>query len=338
MDDITWPFYLSALVTGLAFGYAIQRGGFCLTRALSNLFIIGDATILRAYGLALLVATAGVHLLFATGLLEIPIRPFHWLSNIVGGVIFGLGMIVSGGCSGSTWYRVGEGAVGAWVVLLGFAMGATATSVGVLVPLRRMLQTPDLTVGGTSPTLHNVVGKLVGVPELSAWWVIVPLGLLLGWALFRGQGEPEHNKWPWPMTGTVVGVLIALGWWTSSFGDPPTGITFAINTGHLLTYPLVGYPTRATWSMVLLGGVPVGAFIAAWHSGEFAWKLPPGWSLVKIFAGGLTMGIGAILAEGCNITQGLTNSATLALGSLTAFAAMWLGAWAAVRLLYLRKG
>jgi len=216
------------------------------------------------------------------------------------------------------------------VVLLGFAMGGTATSVGVLAPLRRILQAPTVTIGDTPPTLYKVIG-------LSPWAVIVPLGIALGWVLWRGPGEPEHGKWPWPLTGTVVGVLIVLGWWTSSFGDTPTGITFAINTSHALTYPLVGYPTRVTWSMVLLIGVPLGAFLAAWHSGEFRWKLPPGWSLVKLFAGGLLMGTGAILAEGCNITQGLTNSATLAVGSLTAFLAMGVGAWAAVWALYLRK-
>jgi len=212
MDEPLFSFYASAVLTGLAFGYATQRGGFCLTRALSNFFIMRDATILRAYGLALLIATVGVHILLATGLVEIPIRPFRWLSNVVGGLLFGSGMILAGGCSGSTWYRVGEGAIGAWVVLLAFAMGATATSVGVLVPLRRWLQTPTIMSGGTSPTLYNVIG-------LSPWAVIIPLGIVLGWVLWRGASEPEHNKWPWPVTGTVVGILIALGWWTSSFGD-----------------------------------------------------------------------------------------------------------------------
>jgi hypothetical protein len=66
--------------------------------------------------------------------------------------------------------------------------------------------------------------------------------------------------------------------------------------------------------MVMLVAVPIGAFLAAWPAGDFRWKLPPGWSLVKIFAGGLLMGGGAILGEGCNITQGLTNSATLGRG------------------------
>ena len=49
MDEPLWPFYLTAVGTGLAFGYTTQRGGFCLTRALSNLFIMRDAAILRAY-------------------------------------------------------------------------------------------------------------------------------------------------------------------------------------------------------------------------------------------------------------------------------------------------
>lgn len=331
MDEISWTPYASALLTGLLFGYVTQRGGFCLTRALSNLYLMGDATLVRAYLLALLVAAVGTHALLAAGLVEIPIRPFHWVSNLVGGAFFGFGMILSGGCSGSTWYRVGEGAVGAWVILLGFAMGATAMSVGILAPARRVLQSPAVTIDGGPPTLANLIG-------VSPWVVLVALGLVVALFLWRGGGEPGHGKWSWPMTGLLVGVLIAVGWWTSTFGGAPTGITFAINTSHALTYPLVGYPNRVNWGMVLLVGTPIGAFLGAWQSGEFRWKLPPGWSLVRLFVGGLIMGSAAILAEGCNITQGLTNSATLALGSLVAFGAMWLGAYGAVWAMFLRKG
>jgi uncharacterized membrane protein YedE/YeeE len=330
MEETFWPFYASAVLTGLAFGYVTQRGGFCLTRALSNLFIMQDATLVRAYLLALLVATIGVYLLLAAGLVQIPIRPFRWLANLVGGLLFGFGMILSGGCSGSTWYRTGEGAIGAWVVLTGFAMGATAASIGILAPVRQALQAPAIAVDGGPPTLAS----LIGVPP---WMVIAVLGVGVAFFLWRGAAEPEHGKWPWPVTGVVVGVLIALGWWTSSFGEAPTGITFAINTGHALTYPLVGYPNRLTWSMVLLLGVPLGAFLGAWRSEEFRWKLPPGWTPVQLFGGGLLMGAAAIVAEGCNITQGLTNGATLAVGSLVAFGAMWLGAYAAVWLMFLRK-
>jgi uncharacterized membrane protein YedE/YeeE len=331
MDDLPWALYLSALGTGLIFGYVIQRGGFCFTRAISNAVLMRDGDILRAYVLALLVAMVGVQVIETLGLVDIPVRQLRWLSNIVGGLLFGVGIILSGGCSGSTWYRVGEGAIGAWVVLLGFALGATTAGVGILSPVRTLLQKPAITAGdGGAATLANIVG-------LSPWIVIAVIGVLAGIWLLRGQREPEHGKWPWPVTGASVGVMISVGWWASAFGDRPVGITFAANTGQLLTYPLVGYPNRLTWSMLMALGVPIGAFVAAWTTDQFGRKLPAGWSLVKIFAGGLLMGASALVAEGCNINQGLTNSATLALGSLLTLASMAAGACGTLWFLFLRR-
>jgi uncharacterized membrane protein YedE/YeeE len=327
MTDAAWTLYLSAAITGGAFGYVIQRGGFCLMRALANLFLMGDATLMRAYALALLVAMAGVQVLSAFGLVDIPVRPFHWLSNVTGGLVFGAGMVLAGGCSGSTWYRVGEGAVGAVVILLGFALGATTVRLGVLGPLRASLQAPTITVADAPPTLATVLG-------VSPWVVIAILWIAGALWLFRSRGSDQRGKWPWPLTGVAVGLLIAAGWWSSSVVERPVGITFAVNTGELLTYPLVGFPNRVNWSMVMLLAVPVGAFLAAWPAGDFRWKLPPGWSLVKIFAGGLLMGGAAILGEGCNITQGLTNSATLAVGSLVTIAFILVGSWLTLRALY----
>lgn len=327
MADAAWVFFLSAALTGAAFGYVIQRGGFCLMRALSNLFLMRDATIVRAYVLALLVAMLGVQGLSATGLVDIPVRSFHWLSNLTGGLAFGVGMVLAGGCSGSTWYRVGEGAVGAWIILLGFALGATSVRLGALGPLRAALQAPTIAVGDAPPTLPSVLG-------VSPWLVIAALWLAGGVWLLRSPGVAQHGKWPWQATGIAVGGLIAAGWWSSSVGERAIGITFAVNTGELLTYPLVGFPNRVNWSMVMLVAVPIGAFLAAWPAGDFRWKLPPGWSLVKIFAGGLIMGGAAILGEGCNITQGLTNSATLAVGSLVTIASIVVGAWLTLRALF----
>jgi hypothetical protein len=205
------------------------------------------------------------------------------------------------------------------VVLVGFAMGASATSVGLLQPVRTALQAYEYAVDEQPATLPAVLG-------LRAWPVIAVLVVILGvWLVRNRPDEPEHGKWRWPATGSAIGVVIVLGWYLSAWAGSPTGITFAANTGHALTYPLVGYPNRVTWGMVLLLGVVGGAALAAWRSGEFAWKPVPGFTIAKLFTGGLIMGAGALIADGCNVTQGLTNSATLALGSLTAFAAMLVG-------------
>lgn len=318
----------SALLAGLLFGYCAQRGGFCLTRALSNWALMGDTAILRAYVLALVIAVIGVHAL-GLGLVEaIPVRPFRWLANLAGGFVFGVGMILGGGCAGSSWYRLGEGALGAWVVLAGFAVGASATNVGILRPAREALQAYEVTVAGEAPTLPALLG-------LSPWPVAAGLTFLAAiWLVRGGLDEPEHGKWRWPATGAAIGLIIVLGWYLSTWAGSPTGITFAANTGHALTYVLVGYPNRITWGMILLVGVTAGAALAARRAGEFAWRPVPGFTAVKLFVGGLVMGTGALIADGCNITQGLTHSATLALGSLTAFAAMLAGGWATVRLLF----
>ena len=87
MDEIDWPLIASALGTGIAFGFILQRGGFCLTRAISNAALAGDTAILRAYVLALLVAMAGVQVILSFDLAEIPVRQLHWLSNLVGGAL-----------------------------------------------------------------------------------------------------------------------------------------------------------------------------------------------------------------------------------------------------------
>ncbi|HEX7788550.1 MAG TPA: YeeE/YedE family protein [Methylomirabilota bacterium] len=320
MDDLPWMLPVSAVVVGIALGYVLQRGGFCLARALSTAITAGDGNHLRAWVLALLVAMVGVQILEALGLVDIPLRPLRWLSSVVGGLLFGVGMIVSEDCPGSAWYRLGEGTAGALVVLLGFAIGATTAGIGVLAPIRTMLQRPIVSLdNGGAVTLPSVAG-------LSPWLVIGVLAVAGGIWLYRGGREPGHGQWPWPVSGVAVGVMIMLGWWASAVTDRPVGITFAANTGHLLTYPMVGYPSRVTWSMLMALGVPVGGFVAAWTTRTFGWKWPTASSLARLFGGGLLMGAAALVAEGCSINQGLTNSATLALGSLLTFASMCAGA------------
>jgi hypothetical protein len=159
------------------------------------------------------------------------------MSNSIGGLLFGAGMVLAGGCSGSTWYRRGEGAVGAWVILLGFAMSATTVRLGSRAPLRGALQAPVIPAAGAPPTLATVLG-------VSPWLVIAALWILGGiWLLRSRGGERQHGKWPCQVTGAAAGALIAAGWWASTFGERPVGPSFAVNTG-LLTYPLADGRTR----------------------------------------------------------------------------------------------
>lgn len=85
------------LAVGVPFGYALQRGRFCLNSAFRDLFLIRDPTLFRAWLLALLVQMVGVHALQAAGWISLGGSPFWWPAAAVGGFVFGWGMALSGG-------------------------------------------------------------------------------------------------------------------------------------------------------------------------------------------------------------------------------------------------
>lgn len=85
------------LLVGVAFGYALQRGRFCMNSTFRDILLARDLTLLRAYLLALLIQMVGVRVLAALGLFGLGITPFFWEATLFGGFIFGLGMAFSGG-------------------------------------------------------------------------------------------------------------------------------------------------------------------------------------------------------------------------------------------------
>ena len=82
---------------GVAFGYALQRGRFCMNSTFRDILVARDLTLLRAYLLALLVQMVGVRGMSALGWFELGITPFFWEATLLGGFAFGLGMAFSGG-------------------------------------------------------------------------------------------------------------------------------------------------------------------------------------------------------------------------------------------------
>ena len=85
------------LVVGIAFGYALQRGRFCMNSTFRDILVARDLTLLRAYLLALLIQMVGVRAMSVVGWFELGITPFFWQATLLGGFTFGLGMAFSGG-------------------------------------------------------------------------------------------------------------------------------------------------------------------------------------------------------------------------------------------------
>lgn len=113
---------------GLAFGFVLQRAGFCFTASFRDLFTSGDGRLARGVVIAIAVAMLGFAILGATGLRKPLVLPVGW-HTLAGGYLFGVGMVIAGGCASGTLFRIGEGSVQFVFALLGGILGAAFTSI-----------------------------------------------------------------------------------------------------------------------------------------------------------------------------------------------------------------
>ncbi len=323
---------LAAGAVGAGFGFVLQRGRFCLNSAFRDVLYIKDVTIVRAYLLALVIATVGANLLEQFGVLRLDQgrQELAWFANILGGYLFGIGMVFAGGCASGTWYRVGEGLVGSWMAALGFMLGAAAVRNGALsgpfAYLRGFVLSP-----GSGVTVNGVLG-------VNRWLIILPASALALVLMFSGRTtyNPARTEYHWRTTGVLVGLVAVLNWYVShlitgtatgiSFTGPSEGLLMSVTTGQ-----------RWDWSLALLLGVPVGSFISARSLHEFSWRAPRADVTMQQFMGGLIMGAGGMLAGGCLIGHGITGLSALSVASLLSTVFILLGSWTMVYLLFMRN-
>jgi uncharacterized membrane protein YedE/YeeE len=168
------------LLFGVAFGMLFQRSRFCLVRAFREPFMTGDAEHTQAAALALILSMLGFTILKAMDLKDATDWVFagFWTGGLVGGLLFGLGMVLSGGCGAGSIWRAGEGHVKLWVAVAFFAIGGS---------LSRLIlaQTQLLQKLGTAVFLPNLVGW--------QWAMLLVVALMLSWYAFATWNERSRK-------------------------------------------------------------------------------------------------------------------------------------------------
>jgi uncharacterized membrane protein YedE/YeeE len=159
------------LFFGVAFGIVFQRSRFCLVRAFREPFMTGESEHARAAALALSLSMIGFAVLKAMDLKDATewVFPAFWHGALTGGILFGIGMVLAGGCGVGSIWRAGEGHVKLWVVVFFFAVGASITR-------QLLIQTGLLRELGEAVFLPNLVGwgsAVWGVAALMALWYIL---------------------------------------------------------------------------------------------------------------------------------------------------------------------
>jgi uncharacterized membrane protein YedE/YeeE len=168
------------LLFGVAFGVVFQRSRFCFVSAFREPLLSGGSEHARAAALALTLSMIGFSILKATDLKDATewVFPSFWLGALSGGTLFGIGMVIAGGCGAGTIWRAGEGHVKLWVALFFFAVGASM--------MRRLL---------VSTELIRQLGSALFLPNLLGWasaiWGVVALMAL--WYLLSGWNESRKS-------------------------------------------------------------------------------------------------------------------------------------------------
>ncbi len=344
------------------FGLTAARTNFCTMGAVSDIVNMGSWGRMRTWMLAVAVAILGTALLAYTGQVDlaksIPQRPVvPWLSLLVGGLMFGVGMTLAGGCVNRNLVRLGGGSVRSLVVLAFLAIASYMTLKGLFAQWRSTLLDPariDLAaLGWGDASLATALAKLTGLaprPSLALTSLALAGGLLV--FVFKDRRYRGNSR---QVGGAVVlGALVAAGWYVTGhlgFGENPAtleDVYFATNTRTLeslsfvapLAYSLellllwTDRSLHLTFGIAAVLGTIAGSAAYALATRSFRWE---GFaSLADMrnqLVGAFLMGAGGVTAVGCTIGQGLSGLSTLALGSVIAVAGIVAGSVATLKAL-----
>jgi len=322
---------MAGLLTGLLFGVAAQRSQFCLRASTVELSRgrIGPrmAIWLIVFATALL-ATQGLIML---DLLEVSdARQLSGAGSLsgatIGGVMFGVGMVLARGCASRLLVLSATGNLRALVTGLMLTLVAQSALSGVLAPAREAISGLWLISGPSRDLMQGLGLTRSTVLFLALLGLIVSLGL-------------AHTRGVRPMAalaGVGVGLAVALGWTLTyaiahaSFEIVPvSSVTFTGPATDTLMALVSQRSVPLSFGIGLVPGVFLGAGIAALVAGE--WQIQrfgPDTPMERYFLGAILMGFGAMLAGGCAVGAAVSGGAVMSLTAWVAGASIWAGGMA----------
>jgi uncharacterized membrane protein YedE/YeeE len=348
------------LFIGLIFGWISQVSRYCSIGAISDLQLMGNGQRMRLWLLSVLVAVLLVQIFIQVGLLNDEDSFYTsprllWLSNVFGGLLFGVGMAFASGCGSRNLVRIGEGSLKALVVFLVMGIAAFATLRGLTAVWRSQTVDRVFIDLPSRQDLPSLLESLMGLnPETSRGLVLILVTAVALWALLRGLPGRQLTPMQW-LAGGLVGLCVTAGWlltgWLGFIAEHPETLEkayLATNTRgpESLTFvaplsyslELFLYYSDASqflsFAVATVIGTVVGAAIAALRSGSFRWQgFASTQDLALHLLGATLMGIGGVVAMGCTIGHGLSGLSMLALSSVIAIVSIGLGGLLGLRLL-----
>ena len=326
------------LLGGLALGAAARLGRFCTLGAIEDTLYSSDDRRLRMWGVAIGLAIICTQIAMwlnafdpsGSAYLD---RVWNPLATMMGGLMFGYGMALSGNCGYGALARLGGGDLRSLLIVIVMGLSAYFVMSGPLAHLRIWLF-PVETDSAAPQGFTQLFAVRFGVSYIATGVIFGGAFLLISLASKRMLASAGHIFW-----GAVVGLVIFSGWlgtfWISEtgFGDEPIEThSFAAPIGDTLYYSMTASGNTLSFSVGSVVGVVLGAFLGSFYKGHFRWEAcEDPRELGRQILGAAMMGVGAILAVGCSIGQGISAFSVLAFSAPVAFVMIFLGAMFGLR-------
>lgn len=354
-QDATHVVLWGGLALGLALGAMTQVSRFCTMGALADWFAYRGTSRLMMWVLAVAVAAVGSLGLIETGLLDAThtlawSSRLLWLSYLVGGTLFGVGMVLASGCPQRNLVKLGGGSLKALVTLLVVGITAQMTLRGVLSEVRVNWLEPVSILLAVPQDVGSLLAHVSGMGAAVLRWLVLAAVFALaapwGWRHRHGM---DPTQW---LTGVGIGVLVIGAWgltgyagyipehpetleafWAGTYSHRPEAFTFVAPMAHgldLLTLWTDSNNVLTYGVMVTLGTV-LGSAALALARQEFrleSFQNPR--DMLNHLLGGALMGFGGVTAMGCSIGQGVSGLSLLSIGACLAVAGIVFGTWLAL--------
>jgi uncharacterized membrane protein YedE/YeeE len=349
------------LLAGAILGYILYRSDFCMAGIFRDVFLFRQYALLRPLVLLIVLTMVLFSLARLAGLILVPRPPFFSYpsgATLTGGLLFGIGMVLAGGCAVSTIYKMAGGNLASMTAFIGMIAGSMfyaeihhrwepVKKASVFV---RSIMLPDI-----SPK-----GYFLAV-AVAAIMFCLAFGMRTGRGRWTMTAYAHSYLQPWKAVVALAvlntAAYILSGWPLSIMTGYAKLGAYVENTfapAHVAGLPffntesislvLSGVPITGgaapgedivlLTQIPLLVGVIAGAFFTAVRLREFRiYGFPPGRQLASAVAGGVLMGLGTRMAGGCNVTYVMGALPLFAFQGFLFVPAMTLGSYLGVRLL-----
>lgn len=354
----TSQWYLTALPIGFMLGFFLQKGDLCASSAMSEVIMFKDKTKLWGFWVAIATTMLSLSIIDAVGWINVNPKHFLWMSNLIGGLVFGVGMVFAGGCISGVLYKGATGNINSIMALMGIPFGIATVEFGPLNSAHEWMQSFVIKgAQGEALTLYSITN----IPYLILAILFVAVTIL--YPVIKKKkfkfATPLNRSWkPW-VAGVFIGVLSIFAYLSSdAIGrNYSIGITHGVlhnalilmekndNLQYIKAKPEktkqinepklkssnIAAPQKKKinmWLVLIVLGLFAGSLVSSALSGQL--KLLPKDPTQTLFSllGGFMIGIGAAFAGGCSIGNILSGWGMMSLGNFIFGIVALLANWA----------